>query len=303
MMKHTVSRTALAVTLWRARESNRAETSRLFVDDLAQGFLDRRFRWALRLSRLPWVGDLVPWSLIDGHWAGSRGTVAVRTRYIDDAVTAALQTGVEQVVILGAGFDGRAYRIPGIARTRVFEVDHPATQAEKQRVVERRLGALPAHVAFVPIDFSTHTLDAVMPAAGFRSTARTFFICEGLTHYLSAQDVDTLFRYVARSAPAGSEMVFTYLHRTILDGTATFAGAGKTLAIVRQSGEPYTFGFDPADLSGYLAARNLELIEDVGAGAYRERYLDPRGRGHEPLSEFQRAALVRVAGPGGVKGA
>jgi len=294
-VRQAVSRTALAVTLWRARESHRSATSRLFEDELASVFLDRRLRWALRLSRLPLVGGIVPWSLIDGHWTGSRGTVVVRTRYIDDTLTAALATGVEQVVILGAGFDSRAYRIPGIGRTRVFEVDHPMTQAAKRTAVARQLGALPAHVTFVPIDFSTHTLDAVLPAAGFCPSVPTFFICEGVTHYLSAGDVDTLLRYVARSAPAGSEMVFTYIHRALLDGTTTFAGAGKTLATVRRSGEPYTFGFDPAELPDYLAARGLRLLEDVGASAYRERYLEPIGRGHEPLSEFQRAALVRIA--------
>jgi methyltransferase (TIGR00027 family) len=294
-MKQAVSRTAMVVALWRARESQRSAASRLFEDDLAQGFLDRRFRVALRVSRVPLVGSLVPWSLIDGHWTGSRGTVAVRTRYIDDALTAALRRGVEQIVILGAGFDGRAYRIPGIDRARVFEVDHPVTQAEKKKAVTRRLGALPPHVEFVPIDFSTQTLDGTMPAAGFRATARTFFICEGVTHYLSDPDVDTLFRYVARSVAAGSEMVFTYIHRTILDGSATFDGADKTLTTVRRSGEPYTFGFDPARLPEYLAARDFVLIEDVGADEYRARYLAPLGRGHEPLSEFQRAALVRVA--------
>ncbi len=296
-MKRAVSRTAIVVAVWRARESQRSAASRLFEDDLAQDFLGRRFRLALRVSRWPLVGSIVPWSLIDGHWTGSRGTVAVRTRYIDDALTAALQSGVEQVVILGAGFDSRAYRIPGIDRTRVFEVDHPATQAEKKQVVARRLGSLPPHVEFVPIDFSTHTLDGAMPPAGFRTTARTFFICEGVTHYLSAPDVDTLFRYVARSAAAGSEMVFTYIHRAILNGAATFAGADRTLTIVRQSGEPYTFGFDPAELPAYLAARDLRLIEDLGAAEYRARYLAPRGRGHEPLSEFQRAALARITSP------
>ena len=292
----------MVVALWRARESQRSVASRLFQDDLAPAFLERRLRWALGLSRLPLIGAAMPWSLIDGHWSGSRGTVVVRTRYIDDALLAALRSGVEQVVILGAGFDSRAYRIPGIAWTRVFEVDQPLTQAEKKRVIARRLGALPTHVTFVPIDFSTHTLDSVMPAAGFRRDARTFFICEGVTHYLSAGDVDTLFRYVAGNAPAGSEMVFTYIHRTMLDGTATFEGAEKTLAIVQRSGEPYTFGFDPAELSGYLEARGLVLLEDIGATGYRERYLEPVGRGQEPLSEFQRAALVRVGVPGGLAG-
>src|SRR5262249_33733695 len=159
-----------------------------FADDLAPEFLDLRFRWALRLSRLPLIGRIVPWSFIDGHWSGSRGTVVVRTRYIDDALTAALRSGAEQVVILGAGVDSRACRVPGIVGTRVFEVDHPMTQAAKKRVIARRLGALPGHVTFVPIDFSTHTLDRVLPAAGFRPDARTFFICEGVTHYLSAAD-------------------------------------------------------------------------------------------------------------------
>src|SRR5262245_63541059 len=140
-MKEAVSRTALAVTRVRSRESTRPVASLLFTDDLAPEFLDLRFRWALRISQLPLIGGIVPWSLIDGHWSGSRGTVVVRTRYIDDVLTAALRSGVQQVVILGSGFDSRAYRLPGIAWTHVFEVDHPMTQTEKKRLIARRLGA------------------------------------------------------------------------------------------------------------------------------------------------------------------
>jgi len=105
-----------------------------------------------------------------------------------------------------------------------------------------------------------------------------------------------LFRFVSRGAAAGSQMVFTYIHRGALDGSVAFPRAGQTLATVRGLGEPYTFGFDPADLAVYAAARGLRLIEDVGASEYRERYLTPRGRGREPLTEFQRAALVEVVG-------
>jgi len=169
-------------------------------------------------------------------------------------------------------------------------------QARKKDVVTRRLGTLPPHVTPVPIDFTTHTLDTVIPGSGYRTEAKTFFICEGVTHYLSAHAVDAMFRYVARSAAAGSQMVFTYIHRAVLDGSRTFAGADETLATVRRAGEPYTFGFDPIELPRYLAARRLTLIEDVGASTYRERYLRPLDRGHEPLAEFQRAALVEVAG-------
>ncbi len=76
----------------------------------------------------------------------------------------------------------------------------------------------------------------------------------------------------------------------------TFVGADKSLATVRRAGEPYTFGFDPVELPQYLAARNLVLIEEMGASVYRERYLMPLGRGQEQLAEFQRAALVEIAG-------
>lgn len=294
-MDQVASWTATLVALYRAIESARPAPTRLFEDPFAPAFLGWRFRCALHLSRLPVVGAAFPWSLIDGHWAGPRGTVAVRTRYIDDVLGDALRDGVDQVVILGAGFDSRAYRIRGIDRARVFEVDHPATQARKKAVVTRRLGTLPAHVTLVPIDFTTHSLDTVMAGAGYRSGTRSFFICEGVTHYLSASAVDALFRFVARSAAGGSKMVFTYIHRGMLEGAVTFPGAASTLAAVQRAGEPYTFGFDPVELSRYLAAHHLRLIEDVGAAAYRERYLRPLGRQHQPLAEFQRAALVEVS--------
>ena len=283
------SHTAALVCLYRAIESRRPPATRLFDDPFAPQFLGWRFRAALHLARLPVIGAAMPWSLVDGHWSGPRGTVSVRTRYIDDCLGEALRRGVKQVVILGAGFDCRAYRIPEIAQSRVFETDHPATQEVKKR----RLGALPSHVTYVPIDFTRDTLDAILAAAGFRQDAQTFFICEGVTHYLPAHAVDALFRYIGRSV-AGSRLVFTYIHRGMLDGSAQFAGAANTLATVRRAGEPYRFGFEPTELSPYLAKRNLTLIEDVGADTYRERYLTPRGRGAEPLSEYQRAALAGV---------
>jgi methyltransferase (TIGR00027 family) len=298
----TVSRTAQLVALYRAIESSRDPDVRLFDDPFAPDFLDQRFRWALRMSRLPVVGVAFPWGIVDGHWAGPRGTVAVRTKYIDDLVGDALRAGVRQIAIFGAGFDCRAYRIPGIDEARVFEVDHPTTQARKRDVVARRLGAIPPHVALVPLDLTRDSLETVMRDAGYPRGIETFFICEGVTHYLSASAVDATFRYVATTA-ARSRMVFTYIHRRMLDGSAVFAGAANTLATVRRAGEPYTFGFEPADLPSYLSARGLRLVEDVDAAEYRQRYLVPRSRQREALTEYQRAALAEVAGSAATEGA
>ncbi len=246
-MRQTGSHTAALVALYRGIESARPAGVRLFEDPFAPAFLAARARWALRLARLPVMGAAMPWSLLDGHWAGPRGTVAVRTRYIDDALLDALRGGLAQVVILGAGFDCRAYRLPGIEQVRVFEADHPATQPHKREIVTRRLGAIPPHVTLVPVDLTAQPLDAVMTSAGYRTGARTFFVCEGLTHYLSPEVVDAVFRYAARSAAAGSRLVFTYIQRAMLDGSVRFEGAENTLATVRRAGEPYTFGFDPAE--------------------------------------------------------
>src|SRR5262249_48602434 len=211
-MRQAGSPTPPGVAPLRARESARPPTTPLFEDALAPAFLSRPLRLALRLSRLPVVGALVPWRLIDGHWTGSRGTVVARTRFIDDALGGALRSGAEQVVIFGAGFDTRAYRVAGVERAPVFQGGHPAPQGEKKRAIARRLRPLPSHVVFVGIDFDTDTLGAAMTRSGFRTGARTFFVCEGVTHYLSAPAVDAMFRYVAESSAPGSLMVFTYIH-------------------------------------------------------------------------------------------
>jgi methyltransferase (TIGR00027 family) len=227
--------------------------------------------------------------IIERRWGGPLGSAVCRTRWIDDVLSAALRDGVPQVVVLGAGFDCRAHRLPGIERARIFEVDHPATQAAKREV----LRTAPGHVAYVAVEFGRDDLDATMARAGFDPRARTFFLWEGVTNYLTADAVDATIRWISRVGAAGSALVMTYVHRGLIDGSVTFDGARAGSATVRRVGEPYTFGFDPAELSGYLAARGLTLVEDVSADDYRARYLAPAGRDMK-LWEFYRAALARV---------
>src|SRR5512146_2420650 len=145
------------MALFRALESARPLSSRLFNDPFARSFLSPSLRIVTYLARVPLLDRMIP-GLIDRTWPGARTSGVARTRLIDDLLTSALQEGIEQVVILGAGFDCRAYRIPGIARTRVFEVDHPDTLAAKLRRLQRVLGRVPAHVVFAEADFNLQTL-------------------------------------------------------------------------------------------------------------------------------------------------
>ena len=294
MKPGSVSQTALGVAIARALESYRPQNERLFDDPLARGFVNRGI---LALLRLPIIGCALL-AMRERQFPGIMGHLLCRTRFIDDALRDALAKGIDQVVILGAGFDTRPYRIRGLDAISVFEVDHPATQALKQDRLKRMLGALPPHVTFVPVDFNRQQLDEEMAAAGFRTGARTFLIWEGVTQYITAEAADATLRYVSHAASTGSEIIFTYIHRGIIDGSVTVAGGRRLLARLERVGEPWIFGIDPAELGQYLAARDLRLVQDVGAAEYRASYLEPLGR-RMNLFEGERVAHAHVAGPPG----
>lgn len=291
MQSGRASRTAEFMALFRALESGRRPAAaRLFVDPFAARLLPGPLRAVAAAARLPLLGGGVA-HLIDRRWPGARSSAVARTRLIDDAVVAALAEGVGQVLILGAGFDCRAYRLPGLARARVFEVDHPATSAAKRARLAALLGAPPAHVTFVALDFDRQPLLAALAAAGCDRGRPSLIIWEGVTNYLAAAAVDATLRDLATFAP-GSRVLFTYVHRGVLDGSVPFAGAERIAATVQRAGEPWTFGLDPAEVPAYLAARGLELVDDVGADQYRARYLGDPGRGYA----FYRVVQARVAG-------
>jgi methyltransferase (TIGR00027 family) len=272
------SRTAQHNALFRALEQG--QPSPLFADPFARRFLRGRYRL---------YGALPPRAVarfIDRRWPGPRAAVCVRTRYIDDRVAEALRGGLDQLVILGAGFDARPLRLDGLARVRVFEVDHPATQALKRAVV----GRPPAHVRYVPADLAREPLADVLEGAGLTPGARTLFLWEGVTNYLDDASVDASLRAIER---LGTSVVFTYVERALLDASAAFEGGTESLAYVRGLGEPFTFGLDPAAVPEYLRARGLDLVEDLDLETVAARYY-PDAR--PPVSAFYRVVTARCRG-------
>jgi len=284
---------AEAMVLSRALESSRPDADRLFEDRLARGLLSPATRLLFHLARLPLLGTALL-GVADILAPGVRGFTIGRTRYIDDALVAALEEGFDQVVILGAGYDSRAYRIPGIESTRVFELDLPQIQAEKRKRLSCLLERAPGHVVSVPIDLESQKLAEVLPGAGFREGHRAFFVCEGVTEHVSAEAADGIFRYAASSAAPGSPIAFTYLDRGLLDGTKLFPG---TRFHVSHGGFSLrSFALDPKRLAPYLSERGLELIEDVAGAEFAERYFEPSRR-RLRANDFHRTALARVVRP------
>ena len=267
MKENQASRTAQSMALFRALESGRPPRERLFADEFAAMFLSPPMRLAARVAgQFALVRtSLIAW--IDRRWPGARASAVARTCLIDRGLRQALMAEIRQVVILGAGYDSRAYRIEGIEDAKVFEVDRRETQAMKRRVLMQRLCPFPPHVVFVETDFMKQTLAEVLASSGFDPDRKAFFIWEGVTNYLDERAVDATLRFVGSNAP-GSQIAFTYTHRGLLDGSGAFSVSPNVLRHLQRAGEPWTFGFYPTELPSYLHARGLELKQDLGAIEY-----------------------------------
>jgi methyltransferase (TIGR00027 family) len=237
-------------------------------------------------------------ALLEKTGMGTPGMLWCRTRFIDDALTDALEAGSEQVVCLGAGFDTRAYRIPGVERTRFFELDLPDPQSLKREYLQKGMGSLPAHVTFVPIDFDRQSIADELAAAGFCTGVRTFFILEGVTQYITAGAVDATLGFATSAAP-GSEIAFTYVDRGIIDGSSRSEIDQRIMSRVERRGIPWVFGLDPAEVEEWLERRGFRLVDHAAASDYRDRYLAPAGR-QATIYEGERMVLAEIVGaPGG----
>jgi len=203
--------------------------------------------------------------------------IAVRTRFAEDALAAAIARGVRQLVILGAGLDTYAYRAVVGEGFRIFEVDHPATQAwKRQRLAEAAI-PVPGTLTFAPVDFERETLADGLEAVGFDSSRQTFFTWLGVVPYLTEQAVFSTLGFIA-SLPGGAHVVFDYGNPPALNTEPDEAAAiGRRLAgRVALAGEPFQSHFETATLHAKLRDLGFREIEDLGPALIRERYFPNR---------------------------
>jgi methyltransferase (TIGR00027 family) len=208
-----------------------------------------------------------------------RAFIAARSRYAEDQLTAAVQRGVRQYVVLGAGLDTFAYRNPlRSSGLHVFEVDHPATQAWKRARLREAGIEIPAEMTFTAFDFETQSLDDRLQQAGFRRTASAFFSWLGVTPYLSRPAFDATIKFIA-GMPAGSGLAFDFaVERSLLSPIQQRALDALAERVAR-AGEPFQLFFDPAALGDDLARLGFGSIEDLGGEQINARYFAGRSDG------------------------
>lgn len=208
-----------------------------------------------------------------------RAFVVARSRSAEDVLAAAVEAGLSQYVVLGAGLDTFAFRnpFPGL---RVFEVDHPATQAWKLESLAQAGIVIPGGggVTFVPVDFDRQRLSEELEAAGFEPARPAVFAWLGVTMYLAEASVWDVLRYVL-GRPAGSAVVFDYAVAPALLNPIERLAVARLSDRVARAGEPWTAYFDPARLAEGMRELGARQVVDLDGAAINARYFAGRRDG------------------------
>jgi methyltransferase (TIGR00027 family) len=190
-------------------------------------------------------------------------TLQIRTRVLDDLVVGFVAQGGRQVLLLGAGFDCRGARLRReLAGATVFEVDHPATQAKKRRVIADS-GVEGAPTVYLPWDFERAPmadLPGRLGALGHDRARVTLTIWEGVTVYLTVPAIEATVAAVRALSAPGSPFAFTYHDRSAIEHPPL--RMALTRAVFARLGEPFRFGWDPQELPRWIEARGFTLVSD-----------------------------------------
>jgi methyltransferase (TIGR00027 family) len=275
----TPSRTALAAAKHRAAHQVLDE-GRIFTDPLALKILGEDAHTVAR------------WAEERSSGRRMRLFIAVRTRFAEDALAAAIERGVQQLVVLGAGLDTYAYRGTFRDRLRIFEVDHPATQTWKRKRLEEAAIALPANLTFAPVDFERQSLADGLEAAGFDPALQTFFTWLGVVPYLTAEATWSTLGFIA-SLPNGAHVVFDYSDPPDSLPAEMRVSHEQRAAHVAELGEAWVNYFEADQLRAKLTALGFSEIEDLGPAQIVSRYFPHgAGDGRDKGGHIVRAATV-----------
>jgi methyltransferase (TIGR00027 family) len=217
---------------------------------------------------------------------------AIRTRFVEDAVEAAIQDGIGQYVILGAGLDSFAYRRSELSeRLKIFEVDRAASQAWKRSRLEEMGVAIPHSLAFVPFDAEKDGLGAALVKAGFDPSEPAIVSAIALTQYLAQPAIERILELGA-SLAAGSRLVVTYVVPAGELSEMAAAGLAWTMSQAEERGEPFLSLFRPVEFEEVLRRNGFSRVEESGPRELIETYL--AGRPDAQLTGIERLATAWV---------
>jgi methyltransferase (TIGR00027 family) len=218
--------------------------------------------------------------MLDGLVAGLQVFTVLRVRYVDDVYRAAINDGIDQIVLLGAGFDTTSLRWSGPA-VRIFEVDAPSTLTAKRTVSERFLpNGGSTQVAWVPCDFEHDSLRERLLSNGFDPNRPSVIPWIGVSLYLTRDALATTLADLAKLCAPGSQLIFDYIDADVVTGETRWRGARRAARSVARRGEPYRTGFTPTDVDALFTAHGFQCLEHARTPALLQRYAPAQVSGH-----------------------
>lgn len=287
--------TAENVAFVRALESLKPEGERICYDPYAVRFLSQQYLMFLEMAARDPSKTPFP---------GVHNSLSARVRYFDDFVKKFIDEGLEQLVILGAGYDTRAYRIEGLKdKVRVFEVDHPETQRVKMGKIKDIFGSLPNHVEYVSVDLENEDFGQQLIENGYGKLQKTVFIMEGLIYYLPQKTIDEMLSCIVENSGTESAIIFDYIHDSSINRTDGICGIRcmvcdqkaikNATSDMAEQGEPYKFGIKEGMLETFITQRGFSQVCKVSSEDYKKAYFQGINEGRPVccLSYFAHAIV------------
>jgi len=290
MKPNTASKTAQYVALFRAVETMRPKSKRLFTDPYAIHFLDKRYQRVIKSLTVPLLRKVILNAI--QRKGLSLSSIIGRTKFIDDSLFQTIQEGTQQVIILGAGFDTRSIRLDFLKNIRVIEIDHPDTAHVKLEILKKVITVLPDNVHYYQVDLNNRSLLDVAAKSQINFSLPTTLIWEGVTNYLTREVIDTTFDFT-RQFTNRFTMIFTYIDHELLKNPSKYAGVEQLFKTLQQSEERWLTGFNPELMRDYLSQFDLTLKKDLTASEYCHRYMPDRKYFSKGYELYHTAIAIR----------
>jgi len=268
MTHHAAIQSAETMAFLRAAVAGEENLAVRSQDLLAKHFLGHKYRLLAGVGLQALLRRILELAV-----PGSYGFAIARTRHFDEVLLSEIRGGVEQVVLLGAGYDSRPFRFGDVlGNIKVFEIDHPGTQARKRRMLDEAGKPSPANLTYIAADFNQQSLHEALAHHGFSPDRKTLFLWEGVSYYLPRPVVESVLDFVGGCA-AGSSIVFDYATAAFVNGDTSSYGGEQVARWLKRIREPFLFGLDPEETSEFLCARKLDIVSDLGPDELASAYL------------------------------
>jgi methyltransferase (TIGR00027 family) len=227
------------------------------------------------------IASLTPLPLLKASleflYPGCYGSVMARTCFVDTVLLDEVKKGVRQIVVIGAGYDTRSLRFKQVLKgIRIFEVDHPATQEEKTKILDDIAPWSLSSAVYVPLDLNTHPIDDALTSKGFSKNKITLFVMEGVSYYLSELVIRSILNLVG-ACKSGSSIVFDYSTRAFLEGDWETYGGKQVAKWLVSINEPFVFGLNENELAPFLSISKLTIVSHHGPEDLERLYLGRAG--------------------------